>query len=617
MIGANPMTLDQAFQSKLDHLPEQPGVYLMKSAQGEILYIGKARVLSDRVRSYYQKGTDHTPKTRVLLSQVSDIETIVTRSELEALLLESNLIKRHRPHYNVVLRDDKQYPYLRFPVKESFPRLSIVRKVQKDGALYYGPYVPTGALRETLKVIRRVFPLATCEIEIDGTAERACIEFEIKRCMAPCIGNQTREEYHRIVKQVRQFLEGRDRELLDDLRAQMNLSADRQEFEEAARLRDRMFKIERTLEKQRITQTTAADQDVIGLARHRTAVDLQMLFVRGGLLIGRKDFFWAESADCSDEELVRAAIEQFYNKDGLPPQELLVPTALSDSSLIETWLSEKKAEPVRVMAPERGVKHQLVRLAEENAASALADHLRGEEQGRRAVEELTRLLRLPSVPTRIEGFDISNIMGTHCTASMVVWEDGRPQKSQYRKFRIRTVGGADDFASIHEVVVRRYGRASDLPLPHLILIDGGIGQLNAAREGLKRAGMPHLPVIGLAKARGERHPGGRKQERVFLPGRKNPIVLMPSSPATHLLQRIRDEAHRFAVSYHRTLRGKALVASLLDHVEGVGTVRRNRLLRTFGSLERVAAATDEELHDAAGVDARIAGLIRKALTATS
>ncbi len=604
-------------QSKLDRLPEQPGVYLMKNRRGEILYIGKATVLADRVRSYFQRGSDHTPKTTVLVGQVADIETIVTRSELEALILESNLIKRHRPRFNVVLRDDKQYPYLRLPIKENFPRLSIVRRVQKDGALYYGPYTPSGALRETLKVIRKVFPLATCEIDIDGKAERACIEFEIKRCMAPCIGNQTRDEYHRIVKQVRQFLEGRDTELLEDLRAHMHAAAEREDFEEAARLRDRIFKIERTLEKQRITQTASTDQDVIGLARQGTAVDLQMLFVRGGLLIGRKDFFWTESAEASDEELVRSAIEQFYNKDGLPPKELLVPTELGDAPLIERWLSEKKGETVRVFAPERGKKHQLVQLAEENAAAALADHLRDEETDRLATEELKRLLRLDKVPRRIEGFDISNTMGDQSVASLVVWEDGQAKKSDYRKFRIRTVAGANDFASMREAVMRRYGQAcgeqgrttGDLPLPDLVLIDGGLGQLAAAMEGLKQVGRAELPIIGLAKARGE------KEERVFLPGRKNPVILNPSSPATHLLQRIRDEAHRFAIAYHRKLRGNALVASRLDQIIGIGEIRRNTLLKTFGSLEAIAQATDEELKHA-GLDSKTAVEVRKALSQT-
>ena len=594
-------------QSKVQHLPSQPGVYLMKGARGEILYIGKAAVLADRVRSYFQRGGDHTPKTSLMVSQVVDLETIVTRSELEALLLESNLIKRHRPRFNVVLRDDKQYPYLRLPIKEDFPRLSIVRRVKKDGALYYGPYVPAGAMRETIKVIRKVFPLATCEIEIDGKAERACIEFEIKRCMAPCIGNQTSEEYHQIVKQVRQFLDGRDRELLDELRAQMESVAKREEFEEAARLRDRIFKIERTIEKQRVTQTAATEQDVIGLARHGSAVDLQMLFVRGGLLIGRKDFFWAEAAEASDDELVRSAIEQFYNKEVLPPKELLVPAPLSEATLIEAWLSDKKGEAVRIVTPERGTKHQLLLLAEENAGAALVGHLRDEETDRQAVEELKRLLRLQAAPRRIEGFDISNTMGDQSVASMVVWEEGQTKKSDYRKFKIKTVQGANDFASMQEVMIRRYGEAENLPLPDLILIDGGLGQLGAAMEGLRQVKRNGIPIMGLAKERGE------KQERIFLPGRKNPIVLTPSSPATHLLQRIRDEAHRFAITYHRKLRGKALVASRLDQIIGVGEIRRNRLLRSFGSLEKIIGATDEQLHEA-GVDAKTAAEIRKALS---
>jgi excinuclease ABC subunit C len=600
------MPITPELQSKLDHLPEQPGVYLMKTARGEIVYIGKARVLADRVRSYFLKGSDHTPKTSVLVGHVADIETIVTRSELEALILESNLIKQHRPRFNVVLRDDKQYPYLRLPIKEEFPRLSIVRRVQKDGALYYGPYVPTGAMRETLKVIRKVFPLATCEIEINGQAERACLEFEIKRCMAPCIGNQTKEEYHLIVKQVRMFLEGRDTELLDGLRAEMEAAAERENFEEAARVRDRIVKIHRTLERQRVTQTSSIDQDVMGIARQGAAVDLQMLFVRGGLLIGRKDFFWPEGADTPDEELVRSAIEQFYNKDGLPPKELLIPASLEDKPVIEDWLSQKKGESVRVVTPERGAKHQLLLLAEENAGAAVADHLRDQEIDRQAVAELKRLLRLPRAPRRIECFDISNTMGDQSVASMVVWEEGQAKKADYRKYRIKTVEGANDFASMQEVVVRRYHEPQDLPLPELVMIDGGLGQLMAATEGLRAIGRTELAIIGLAKARGD------KEERIFLPGRKNPILLNPSSPATHLLQRIRDEAHRFAITYHRKLRGKALVASELDGIIGIGVIRRNRLLKTFGDLEKIAGATDEQLRQA-GLDAKTAGAVRKAL----
>jgi excinuclease ABC subunit C len=604
------MAVSPELQSKLDHLPDQPGVYLFRDDQGELLYIGKAAALSSRVRSYFQKGADHSPKTAVLVSHISDLETIVTRSELEALILESNLIKRHRPRFNVVLRDDKQYPYLRLPIKEDFPRLSIVRRVQQDGALYYGPYTPAGALRETLKVIKKAFPLATCTILIDGKAERACIEFEIKRCMAPCTGNQSKEDYHHIVAQVRQFLEGRDRELLDDLRVQMEAAAEREDFEEAARLRDRLFNIERTLEKQRITQTTTTDQDVIGLARQGSAVDLQILFVRGGLLIGRKDFFWPHSADAGDEELVRSVIEQFYNKDGQPPKELLIPTDLDDATVIEEWLSGKRGTAVRVIAPERGVKHQLLLLAEENAAAAVANHLRDEEIGRQAIEELKRLVRLEIAPRRIEGFDISNTMGNQSVASLVVWEDGQMKKADYRRFKIQTVTGANDFASMQEVVLRRYRDSENLTKPDLVLIDGGLGQLAAAIEALKQAGQPDLPIIGLAKAKGD------KEERIFIPGRKNPIVLRANSPATHLVQRIRDEAHRFAITFHRNLRGKALMASSLDQVRGIGEIIRTRLLKQYGSLTNVVAATDDELI-AAGLNTKTIAQMRKALSKTA
>lgn len=598
--------MTELLQSKLAHLPGSPGVYLFKSEQGDIIYIGKAAILADRVRSYFQKGADHSPKTGLLVSHIADIETMVTRSELEALILESNLVKRHKPRFNIVLRDDKQYPYVRLPVKDDFPRLSIVRRVQKDEALYYGPYTPANALRETLKVIKHVFPLATCTIDIDGTADRACIEFEIKRCMAPCTGNQSKEGYHQIVKQVRQFLEGRDRELLDDLRARMEAAAEREEFEEAARLRDRLFKIERMLEKQRITQTTAADQDVIGLARQGSAVDLQILFVRGGLLIGRKDFFWPQSATVPDEELVHSAIEQFYNKDGQPPREVLVPTDLEDAVLIQQWLSDKRGESVRVCSPERGAKHQLVLLAEENAAAAVADHLRDEELDRQAGEELKRFLRLEQAPRRIEGFDISNTMGNQSVASMVVWEDGQMKKADYRRFKIQTVTGANDFASMKEVVTRRYGREENLARPDLILIDGGLGQLAAALEGLKEVGHQGVPILGLAKARGD------KEERVFLAGRKNPIVLKPQSPSTHLLQRIRDEAHRFAITFHRKLRGKSLIGSSLDQVIGIGEIRRNQLLSQFGSLDKLASASDEALRKA-GLSVKTIVDLRRAL----
>ncbi len=548
-----------SLESTLAHLPHQPGVYLMKGRDGETLYIGKARVLADRVRSYFQKGRDPSPKTRVLTSLIHAIETIVTRSELEALLLESNLVKRHRPRFNVVLRDDKHYPYLRLPVKENFPRLSIVRRVKNDGALYFGPYVPAGALRETLKLIKKVFPLATCTIDIDGTAARACLEFEIKRCMAPCTGHQSQEDYRRIVEQVRCFLEGQDKKLLDGLRRDMDAAAEREEFEEAARLRDRMASLAKTLEKQRVAQIGLVDQDIVGLARMGRAADLQLLFVRGGLLIGRKDFFWSDTKEAADEELIRSAIEQFYNKDTLPPKELLVPEVPSDRELIQHWLSQKKGRRVRILIPERGAKRQLLRLAEENAAAAIREHLRKTVVEHEEARDLQRVLGLPKTPSRVEGFDISNTMGTHSVASMVVWEDGTMKKSDYRRFRIRTVEGANDFASMQEVVTRRYGgtlgarNKTALPLPDLILIDGGLGQLAAAVDALRALGLGYLPVIGLAKAKGE------KEERIYTRGSHDPLILSPTSHVSRLLQRIRDEAHRFAIAYHRKLRGQAFV----------------------------------------------------------
>ncbi|MEC4672861.1 MAG: excinuclease ABC subunit UvrC [Nitrospirota bacterium] len=553
------MSLSEQLQQTLTHLPHQPGVYLMKGKKGEILYIGKARVLPDRVRSYFQKGTDVSPKTQLMVSQVHDIETIVTKSELEALILESNLVKRHRPRFNVVLRDDKHYPYLRLPVKDRFPRLSIVRRVKRDGALYFGPYVPAGALRETLKVIKKVFPLATCKIEIDGMADRACLEFEIKRCMAPCTGNQSQEEYQGIVRQVRWFLEGRDRELLDVLRANMATASGQEEYEEAARLRDRIASITKILETQRVAQIGPIDQDVIGLARMGPAADLQLLFVRGGLLIGRKDFFWSETKEASDEELIRSAIEQFYNKEMRPPKELLVPVRLADSALIQTWLESKRGEVVKVLTPERGVKKHLLRLGQENAIAALSEHVRRQAVDQQEATELQMLVGLSQAPSRIEGFDISNTMGTHSVASMVVWEDGQMKKADYRRFKVKTVEGANDFASMHEVVSRRYGgtlsnnKQKILPLPDLILIDGGIGQLDAAHRALSQVGLTHVPIAGLAKAKGD------KEERIYLPGMKNPIILSPQSAASILVQRIRDEAHRFAISYHRRLRGQALI----------------------------------------------------------
>jgi len=572
----NPLRDPRPWQATLDGLPKQPGVYLLKDRHGKIVYVGKAGILADRVRSYFQKGADLTPKNRILVSLVKGIETMATHSELEALILESTLIKQHRPRFNVLLRDDKHYPYLRLPIRDPFPRLSIVRRVKRDQALYFGPYVPAGALRETLKVIRKVFPLATCRINIDGRADRACLEFEIKRCMAPCTGNQTQHDYQQIVKQVRLFLEGRDKELLQRFKSDMQAASDREDFEEAARFRDRIMNIERTLEKQRVAQIGPVDQDVLGLARSGSAADIQMLFVRGGLMIGRKDFFWSECGDVLDQELIRSTVEQFYQKAVLPPKELLVSRLFHDWTLVQTWLSDKKGETVRILSPKRGIKHHLLQLAEENATVSLVNHVRANATGQQALAELKTLFGLPCFPHRIEGFDISNTMGTYSVASLVVWEDGQLKKDDYRRFRIQTVEGANDFASIEEVVVRRFGgslstgETKALPIPDLVLIDGGPGQLRAAMDALKKIGLSKVQIFGLAKAR------GAKEERVFLPGHKEAMVLDLRSVGARVLQLVRDEAHRFAIRYHRTLRAQGLLIPQ-KQARTSSTIRRKRL----------------------------------------
>ena len=598
-------------QQKLDHLPSQPGVYLMKGRGGAILYIGKAKALSDRVRSYFQEGAQLSPRIQHLVSQVRDLECLVTASELEALILENNLIKKHRPRYNVVLRDDKNYPYLRLPLQDDYPRLEIVRRVKPDGALYYGPYVPTHALRDTLRLLRRLFPLPNCNIVIDGTAERACIEFEIKRCLAPCTGHQSREDYREMMGQVRLFLEGKDNELLKMLRGRMEVEAARLNFEEAARLRDQVAHIERTLERQRITTTDFADLDVIATARGGDALDFQVLFIRGGMMVGRKDFFMSGVSDASEEDLYSAFIQQFYDKEGLVPPVVVSAVSPAGAGLLERWLSDKRGATVHLTVPQRGKAGQLVALAQENARVSLEDHFRVRRAGAAASQELQRILGLQRLPRRIEAFDISNIMGDQAVGSRVVWEDNRPKKSAYRKFKIRTIQGANDFGMMKEVLIRWYSWAltREEPLPDLMVIDGGKGQLSAALEAMRIVGITDRDVIGLAKEKGD------KFERVYLPEASEPIVLEPASPATHLLQRIRDEAHRFAITYHRKLRGRELILSVLDDVEGIGEARKKALLKKFGSLDAIRRASVEDLLTVSGMTRKRAEAVLQRLNA--
>lgn len=592
--------------------PAAPGVYVMRGAGGKILYVGKAKSLPDRVRSYFQANARLPPKTAALVSQVQGIEYFVTGSELEALILENNLIKKHRPRYNIVLRDDKHYPFIRLALADPYPRPEIVRRVSRDGALYFGPYVPTNALRETLRVLRYLFPLPNCSITIDGTAERACIEYEIGRCLAPCTGQQTQADYREMIEQVRLFLEGRDRELERALEGRMTAAAEALRFEEAARLRDQIARIHKVLERQRITSTAQEDLDVVALVREGEAADVQVLFVRGGMLIGRKDFYF-ERVEPDDAVLLTAVLQQFYDRETVVPPEIVLPVELPDDALLASWLAERRGSRVRLTTPSRGPDAALLALARENAEAAMTDHRRRGRMGEAETRELQTVLSLSRRPRRIEAFDISNFQGDQAVGSMVVWEDGKMKKADYRKFGIKTVQGANDFGMLYEVVSRRYARIRDkgAPWPDLIVIDGGRGQLSAAIGALRaldvEVGDGGIAVIGLAKER------GAKGERIFRPGEADPRNLDPGALSTRLLQRIRDEAHRFAVTYHRAVRHRRLAQSRLDAVVGIGPARKRALLARFGSVERLAEAAEEDVRSVPGMTGALARLVLRAL----
>ena len=588
----------------LETLPDKPGVYLMKNKKGVVIYIGKAHSLRDRVRSYFQKGAALSPRIASMVKQVVHIEWIVTASDLEALILESNLIKKYKPRYNVILRDDKHYPFIRLQLKDRFPRIEVVRRIKDDGALYFGPYVPAGAMRETLKVIKRVFPLATCKLDLNKVYKRPCIEYEIGRCAGPCIRAISENDYMNIVNNVRLFLEGKDEELLGSMKRQMELEAERLNFEEAARLRDRIFKIEKVLQKQRIISAELKDIDVIGIARKDGKADLQVLFFRKGMLVGRKDIFYDRIGEVSDGEVIQSFIEQFYSRDVLIPEEILIPAEVPEKVLIQEWLSVKRHGKVEIIIPSQGKRRDMLNLAIENAVEGLRRY--GEKMTAidKGLQELVGILNLKKVPGTIEAFDVSNIFGAEAVGSMIVWERGDFKKDGYRRFKIKTVKGIDDFAMMRETVTRRYKRLAreGQELPDLIIIDGGKGQLNAAIEGLKEVGIDikDVDIIGLAKERGE------KGERVFLPGLADPVELNMKSEGTHLLQRIRDEAHRFAISYHRKLRDKEMLLSELDYIKGIGRARKLALLKYFGSVENLKLASIDELMKAPGMNKVIA-----------
>ncbi|MDD6119947.1 MAG: excinuclease ABC subunit UvrC [Selenomonadaceae bacterium] len=581
---------------KLKLLPDSPGVYIMKNAQGKIIYVGKAIVLKNRVRQYFQHNKQHTAKVRAMVSHIADFEIIMTHSEVEALILECNLIKKHRPHYNIALKDDKSYPYVKVTVQEDFPRVFLTHRVTKDGARYFGPYTNVTAVHQSLKLLRRLFPLRTCK----RLQERPCLEYHIRRCLAPCVGKVDKAEYAAMIRAVLLFLEGRTEDVEKELRYRMEKAAEAYHFELAARLRDQLQAVQKVAEKQNIV-TGAGDQDAIGMARDNLGVCVQVFFIRSGKMLGREHFLLGGSEDESDAAILTAFLQQYYHRATFVPREVLLPLELApeDTQLLETFLTEKKhGSKVHLLCPQRGTKKDIVEMAAGNAQKYLADEAvkmhQADARTLGAVEELGKYLGLKKPPMRMECFDISHNQGSETVASMVVFEGGLPKKSDYRRFKLRTTEGKpDDFLSMREVTTRRYVGLPEEELPDLIVIDGGKGQLSSALEIIRGAGHHmDVPVVGLAK----------QFELVFKEGESEPVVLPRHSQALYLIQRIRDEAHRFAITFHRKLRGKRNLVSVLDHVVGIGPKRRQALWQHFGTLAKMQAASVEELAKAPGMN---------------
>ena len=580
--------MNDAIKETLAVLPNAPGVYIMHDASGKVIYVGKAVILKNRVRSYFRPASQVSPKVRAINAHVASIETIVTASEMEALILECNLIKKYRPRYNIDLKDDKTYPYLKITVGEAYPRMVLTRRVLKDGARYYGPFADAGALRDTMKLIRTMFPLRHCR---NLNATRPCLQYHLHRCLAPCTGKVPVSEYRQMVDAVLLLLDGKVTQLEKDLTAKMQQASDNLEFEAAARYRDSLLSLRKLAEKQKAT-TESGDRDVVGLAMDDSGVCVQVFFIRSGKILGRDSFFLDQEIGEPDGEVLGDFLKQYYHENHRPPREILVSAELADSdrTLLGQWLSSLCEKPVNLLVPQRGLKHDLVLMAVNNAKKNLEERLRrghaSGQTGLDAAEQLQKALGLAKPLERMDCFDISHNQGRETVASMVVFRDGVPSKKDYRRYKLRsTEGKPDDFKSMQEVVYRRYRDLEDLP--SLIIIDGGKGQLSSACEVIRGLGITpeEVPVIGLAK----------REEEIFKEGAHTSILLDKMSPALHLIQHIRDEAHRFAITYHRKRLGKRNLVSVLDHLEGLGPKRRAALWKRFGSLDAMRQASVEDL----------------------
>ncbi|MFC1939801.1 excinuclease ABC subunit UvrC [Chloroflexota bacterium] len=603
---------------QLKRLPASPGVYLMRDAEGSILYVGKAANLHHRVRSYFGTGQKLSPKLQRLVARVSDLDFFVTSSEQEALILEYNLIKRHHPRYNVRLKDDKTFPYLKISLNEDWPRVYFTRRLEENGGHYFGPFASAKSVRQTLKVLKGILPFRSCSRSITGTDRRPCLDYHIHHCLGPCIGAVSKQEYAEVVKQVILFLEGKQEKVVQRLESKMKKAAEALDFENAALLRDQIQAIDRVIEGQRIATTVRGEQDVIAFASDQDRACVQVFFVRSGKLIGRESFVLQGTSSEEPEQIMSSFVKQFYGSTPYIPPLLLLQHPVEDKAIIEDWLQSKRGAKVRIQVPYRGNKKQLVKIVAENAEQGLqllkVKQPSAPSSLTAALEEIERELKLPHSPLRMECYDISGIQGRAAVGSMVVFEKGKPKPSHYRRFRIKTVSGADDYAMLQEVLRRRFKRSSlqnsdaSTPntwavMPDLILIDGGRGQLNAALSVMREAGGERIPVASIAK----------ENEALFIPQQKEAIILPRSSPGLQLLQRLRDEAHRFALTYHHKIRQKGAFASLLDGIPGIGPNRKRALLEQFGSVQAIREASVEELTAVKGMTQSSAQKIKEYL----
>jgi excinuclease ABC subunit C len=640
---------DAHLRAILRQLPAAPGVYLMKGASGRVLYVGKADVLRNRVRSYFGKGPAYDARIERMVTEIGDIEYIVTDTISEAYLLENNLIKEHRPRFNIRLRDDKSYPFVKITLGEDFPRIVRTRKLARDGSRYFGPYASASSVDETLKLLRKIFPFRTCNLDIpEGkrVLERPCLLYYINRCQAPCIQAISKPDYRGAIDRVVDFLDGKQEGIADELRREMTAQSDALRYEAAAVTRDKLRAVERTIEQQKVAAYSRAEQDVVGIAREEAEACLQLFVIRNGKMIGRDHFIVENARDVTDGEVLASFLQQYYAATERPPREVLVPFLPADSEALATFLSDRRGAQVAVHVPERGDKRRLLALATQNAVEALAKE-RAEwlaDEGKRdeALEELATALGLSKRPERIECYDMSNIQGTSAVGSMVVFVNGKPEPREYRRFRIRSGETPDDFRMMAEVLHRRFSRAARLreetgalslaavgadeapedetstetdgtapespretgwALPDLVIVDGGKGQLSAAVGVMEDLGLTEVPLTGLAK----------RFEELFIPNQAAPIVLPRTSQGLYLVQRIRDEAHRFAITYHRDVRSKRALHSELDDVPGIGSTRKKALLKRFGSVRRIKEASVEEVAATPGINHDLAERLKSHL----